>query len=538
MENKPSRIYVYVPMLLAIFLITGVYLGSKLRNTALERNLSINGKKTDKLDEVVHYIEQDYVDSVNKDRLEVDAINGMLHNLDPHSQYISADELKEVNEPLKGNFEGIGIEFRIIKDTVVVLHVIPGGPSERSGLIQGDRIIKIDDKTVAGIKINNADVIRQLKGEKGTKVVVSILRQNITNIINFTITRDIIPLYSIDISYMVNDSLGYIKLSRFSATTPEEFDEALTKLKDQGMNKLILDLRDNVGGYLESAIRLADEFLINKKLIVYTEGNNRPKQYAFATGRGKFEKQPLVILIDEGSASASEILAGAVQDNDRGLIIGRRSFGKGLVQEQIDLPDGSAIRLTVARYYTPTGRCIQKPYKDGIEQYENEFWNRFQNGELQHPDSIHFPDSLKYITPGGKVVYGGGGIMPDVYVPIQTGKEYIYYNQLLNKGVFYQFAFDYTDNKREKLKATYTSVDAYIHDFIVDNSLFEEFIAYAEKDGIKCDDAGLHSASSLIKTLLKAFIGREIYSDETFYPIYNQSDIIFLKAKDILTKKE
>ncbi|MCX6234682.1 MAG: S41 family peptidase [Bacteroidetes bacterium] len=536
MENRPNRIYVYLPFLLAIFLVTGLYLGMKLQNPSLERNPTFSDTSRDKLGNVVHYIKQDYVDSVNKDKLEVDAINGMLRNLDPHSQYISSEELKEVNEPLKGNFEGIGVEFRIIKDTIVILHVIPGGPSEKIGLNQGDRIVKIDDTTYAGVKIANSDVIKHLKGEKGTKVKVSILRQNVPHLMDFIITRDIIPLYSIDVSYMVDGSIGYIKLSRFSASTPEEFDAALAKLEGQGMTRLILDLRDNVGGYLESAIRLADEFLGNRKLIVYTEGNNRPRQYAFASNRGKFEKQPLVILVDEGSASASEILAGAIQDNDRGLIIGRRSFGKGLVQEQIELSDGSALRLTVARYYTPTGRCIQKPYRDGIEQYENEFRNRFHNGELQHPDSIRFPDSLKYTTPGGKVVYGGGGIMPDIYVPIQTGKEYIYYNQLINKGIFYQFAFDYTDNKRENIKGIYPSVDVYIKNFSIDNPLLTDFITYAEEDSVRRDDAGVRATSDLIKTLLKAFIGREIYSDEAFYPIYNQSDTIFLKAVEELSK--
>jgi carboxyl-terminal processing protease len=537
MNNKPNRISVYLPVILAFVFIAGLYLGSRFYSP-FTRNKSTSYKTPSysKLDDVVHYIQQDYVDSVPLDQLEVEAINGMFRNLDPHSQYISAEELKEVNEPLKGNFEGIGIEFRIAKDTIVVLHVIPGGPSEKTGLKQGDRIVKIDAENVAGIKISNTTVMKQLKGEKGTKVKVSVMRKGVPNLLDFTITRGIIPINSIDVSYMVNDSIGYIKLSRFSATTPEEFDEALIKLKNQGMKNLILDLRDNVGGYLESAIRLADEFLGNKKLIVYTQGINRPKQFAFATNKGKFEDQSLVILIDEGSASASEILAGAIQDNDRGLIIGRRSFGKGLVQEQMELPDGSAVRLTVARYFTPTGRCIQRPYDKGIEQYENDFMNRLEDGELQNPDSIHFPDSLKYFTPGGKVVYGGGGIMPDIYVPIQTGNEYIYFNELINKGVFYQFAFDYTDNKRDRIKEDYQNVSGYIKYFNVDDSLFEDFIRYAEKNRIKRDTNGLITTGPMIRTLLKAFIGREIYSDEAFYPVYNQTDKIFLRAIQELEK--
>jgi len=535
MNNKPNRMSVYLPVVLAFVFIAGLLLGSRFYLT-VPKNKSGFHKTTsyDKLDEVVHYIQQDYVDSVPLDQLEVDAINGMFRNLDPHSQYISAEELKEINEPLKGNFEGIGIEFRIVKDTIMILQVIPGGPSEKTGLKQGDRIVMINDTNVAGIKISNADVMKRLKGEKGTKVKVGIVRPGLSDLINFTITRGIIPIYSIDVSYMVNDSVGYIKLSRFSATTPEECDEALTKLKNSGMKRLILDLRDNVGGYLESAIRLADEFLGNKKLIVYTQGNNRPTQYAFATSKGIFEDQPIDILIDEGSASASEILAGAIQDNDRGLIIGRRSFGKGMVQEQMELTDGSAIRLTVARYYTPTGRCIQRPYDKGIEEYQNDFMTRLEDGELQHPDSIHFPDSLKYYTPGGKVVYGGGGIMPDIYVPIQTGDEYRYFNELINKGIFYQFAFEYTDARRDKMKNDYREAKGYINDFQIDNTLFEDFISYAEKNGVKRDTTGLKSTGPLIRTLIKALIGREIYSDEAFYPIYNQTDKIFQKALQTL----
>jgi len=535
MNNKPNRMSVYLPVVLAFVFIAGLLLGSRFYLT-VPKNKSGFHKTTsyDKLDEVVHYIQQDYVDSVPLDQLEVDAINGMFRNLDPHSQYISAEELKEINEPLKGNFEGIGIEFRIVKDTIMILQVIPGGPSEKTGLKQGDRIVMINDTNVAGIKISNADVMKRLKGEKGTKVKVGIVRPGLSDLINFTITRGIIPIYSIDVSYMVNDSVGYIKLSRFSATTPEECDEALTKLKNSGMKRLILDLRDNVGGYLESAIRLADEFLGNKKLIVYTQGNNRPTQYAFATSKGIFEDQPIDILIDEGSASASEILAGAIQDNDRGLIIGRRSFGKGMVQEQMELTDGSAIRLTVARYYTPTGRCIQRPYDKGIEEYQNDFMTRLEDGELQHLDSIHFPDSLKYYTPGGKVVYGGGGIMPDIYVPIQTGDEYRYFNELINKGIFYQFAFEYTDARRDKMKNDYREAKGYINDFQIDNTLFEDFISYAEKNGVKRDTTGLKSTGPLIRTLIKALIGREIYSDEAFYPIYNQTDKIFQKALQTL----
>jgi len=316
---------------------------------------------------------------------------------------------------------------------------------------------------------------------------------------------------------MVDDKIGYIKLSKFSATTPDEFDEAIAILKERGMQKLIVDLRGNSGGYLKSAIDLADEFLRSDELIVYTEGINRPRQFAYATKKGRFENEEVVFLIDEGSASASEIVAGAIQDNDRGMIIGRRSFGKGLVQEQLDLFDGSAIRLTVARYYTPTGRCIQKSYENGAEDYHEEYYRRFVNGEVEHPDSIKFADSLKYITSGGKVVYGGGGIMPDVYVPLRSGKEYVYYNKLINNGLIYRFAFQYTDRQRGDLEQKYAVVDDYIKDFFIDEQLFRDFVRFAEEDGIEPDKLGIKTSEEKIKILLKAFIGRNIHNDKAFY---------------------
>ncbi len=534
---RQNRYNSYLPLLFALVLITGIYMGVKIIRTGQGTKNRIFTLKQhhDKLNNVVLFIEQDYVDSVSSDELKEVAIKAMLKTLDPHSHYFSAEEIKSENERLAGNFEGIGIEFRVIDDTIVVMHVIPGGPSEKIGLRSGDRIVGIEDELVAGVNISNTDVVKKLKGARRTKVKVSVFRSKVKKTIDFIITRNIIPLYSIDVSYMVDDKIGYIKLSKFSATTPDEFDEAIVILKSKGMEKLIVDLRGNAGGYLKSAIDLADEFLKNDELIVYTEGINRPRQYAYATKKGKFEKEEVVFLIDEGSASASEIVAGAIQDNDRGMIIGRRSFGKGLVQEQLDLFDGSAIRLTVARYYTPTGRCIQKSYENGAEDYHEEYYRRFVNGEVEHADSIKFADSLKYITSGGKVVYGGGGVMPDVYVPLRSGNEYVYYNKLINNGLVYRFAFQYTDRQRSDLEEKYAVVDDYIEGFSIDEHLFLDFIRFAEDDGVEPDKLGIKTSEEKIKTLLKAFIGRNIHNDKAFYPIYNESDSIFLKAYQLLS---
>lgn len=527
-----------MPLLILLVLIIGIYAGTQLvryLNQSDER-IVIPVFRNDKVMEVLRFIEQDYVDSVSGDKIREDAIKGMLDELDPHSQYMSAEMLQDANESLLGNFEGIGIEFRVVDDTINVIQVIPGGPSEKIGLRNGDRIIKINDTIVTGFKLDNQQVVKKLKGPRGTRVKVTVYRPDFAETVDFVITRDIIPLYSVDISYMADDSIGYIKVSKFSLTTPEELDDALQKLKDQGSTRLILDLRGNVGGYLESAVKLADEFLGNEKLIVYTEGNNRPRQYAYATQSGKFEDQALAILIDEGSASASEILAGAIQDNDRGIIIGRRSFGKGLVQQQIELDDGSAVRLTVARYFTPTGRCIQRPYNNGEEAYYDDLLLRLKIGELNNQDSIRFPDSLKFITPRGKVVYGGGGIMPDVYVPIDTGQYYSYYNQLINKGLIYQFAYDFADKNREKLSKTYVDATGFIERFTVEDTLFNQLITYSEAKGVRRNDRDLRSTRDMIARLLKAYIGRNLFDDEAFYPILNEDDKIFLKAVDTLRK--
>ncbi|MFZ4549895.1 MAG: S41 family peptidase, partial [Bacteroidales bacterium] len=443
--GNSRRPYIFLPIAFALVLVTGIVTGFYLfRSEFVQNHAFMGGAKTgNTLNELIRFIDNNYVDSVDVQKLNNEAITGMLLSLDPHSVYIPASDFADANDPLMGNFEGIGVQFKIERDTVMVVNTIPGGPSEKVGLLAGDRIVKVDGKNIAGIKIVNEKVMKLLKGPKDTKVKVGIYRKGLKKINDFTITRGVIPTWSIDVSYAVNKEVGYIKLSKFSATTGDELRDALVDLKEKGIKKLILDLRGNSGGYLNEAISVSDEFLPDNKLIVYTQGLHRPKQIAKSTSDGVWDKLAVVVLIDEGSASASEIVSGAIQDNDRGTIIGRRSFGKGLVQEQVGLSDGSALRLTVARYYTPTGRSIQKPYTKGAEEYYMEYYHRMTDGELEFSDSIKLNDSLKFKTPGGKTVYGGGGIMPDIFVPVDRNPNLKFYNESVNKGILYQFAFDY-----------------------------------------------------------------------------------------------
>jgi carboxyl-terminal processing protease len=532
MNNSNTKRAIYLPIAFAVVLIAGILLGNRLTRVSSpseDKIFFMKPEKYNKVDNVINYIQQDYVDSISRKTIEENAINGILEKLDPHSQYIPAEEFNEVNDPLMGNFEGIGIQFRIEKDTIMVIQTIAGGPSEKVGLLAGDRIVKINDTLVAGVGIKNTDAVHKLKGKRSTTVKVSIHRRHVPGLIDFTITRDVIQTYSVDIAYMVNDSIGYLKLSKFASTTYEEFMAAMKKLLASGMKRLILDLRGNSGGYLNAAVQICDEFLDDKKLIVYTEGNSRPNNYAYASKKGLFEVQPLEVLIDEGSASASEIVAGAIQDNDRGTIIGRRSFGKGLVQEQLDLPDGSALRLTVARYHTPTGRNIQRPYNHGIEKYYEEMHDRFVDGEMQNPDSIRFNDSLKFTTPKGKVVYGGGGIMPDIYVTFRPDGKDKYYNALLRKNLIFQFAFDYTDQNRESLKQ-YDTFDKFDKGFTVTPAMFNNLVTTAKTDSVTGTRKEIDDSMTKTEILTKAFIGRNILNDQGFYPIYNRIDGSFLAA--------
>jgi carboxyl-terminal processing protease len=444
----------------------------------------------------------------------------MLDQLDPHSSYIPARDLDAMNEPLTGNFDGIGVEFNIISDTIVVVAPINGGPSEKLGIRSGDRIVTIEDTLVAGIGISNKDVISKLRGERGTKVKIEIARRGQKKLIPYEIERDKIPIYSVDAGYMVNDEVGYVKISRFAATTYDEFSEKLSLLQNQGMKSLILDLRGNPGGYLNAAINICDEFLNEGKLIVYTEGRSRPKDSAYATRKGDFKNGNLVILVDEGSASASEIVAGAVQDNDRGIIIGRRTFGKGLVQEQVQLADGSAVRLTIARYYTPTGRCIQRPYgKD--EDYYGEFIQRIESGELYEADSISVDETERFVTPGGKVVYGGGGVIPDVFVALDTTNFTEFHRQLLSTGALREFALDYASQNRKELER-FSTVKAFQSGFNFKSSDYQALVNFAKSK--KVDVTGNELARSEVLNNLKALVARSKWNGDGFYPIINEND--------------
>ena len=531
--NRP-KFYIYLPIVFSIVLIIGIYIGSTFN---LDKNnglgSSASNKKYGKLEEILQYINQEYVDTINDKKLLENTIETMLQQLDPHSNYISAEELAASNEPLQGNFEGIGIEFNIVNDTIRVIAAIPGGPSERVGIHAGDKIIKVEGKNVAGVKITNKNIMSILKGKKGTKVKVSVMRNSNFSSIDFTITRGTIPIYSVDVAYMVTPKIGYIKISRFAATTYDEYMKSFEKLQQKGMTQLIVDLRGNGGGYLNTAVDMADEFLGDGKEIVYTEGKSRPRKDYKATDKGNFENGKLIVLIDDGSASASEILSGALQDNDRAIIVGRRSFGKGLVQEQSVFEDGSAMRLTIARYYTPTGRCIQKSYANGSEEYFDEDSKRFANGELESADSIKVADLQKFKTPAGKIVYGGGGITPDIFVALDTTGRSFYLSELLYNGIINDFAFDYADSERAKLIA-YKTVGNFNTNFFVSDALFDELVAYAEKNKVHKNEKEIKLSKRILKNQLKALIARNIWNSEGFYPVIQSEDNVLKKAIELM----
>lgn len=463
-----------------------------------------------------------YVDSVDKSRLAEEAIVGMLQKLDPHSVYISAKEVEAMNEPLNGSFEGVGVEFHILNDTLMVVNTIPGGPSENVGIKAGDRILTIDDKNVAGIGLKNSDVFRMLRGPKGTQVLLSVQRKGSPSLLTFNVTRGQIPIFSIDAAYMASPQTGYIKINRFASTTYEEFVDALKKLQKNHLQSLILDLRGNGGGYLNAAIDIADEFLGNRKLIVFTQGLNSPRRDYYATSRGLFEKGQLVVLIDEGSASASEIVAGAVQDHDRGVVIGRRSFGKGLVQRPFTLPDGANIRLTTAKYYTPSGRCIQKPYDEGTEAYLSELNQRAAHGEMLHADSIKAAGGDLYKTlSNGRNVYGGGGIMPDKFVPADTSMFSEYYRDMVSKGIVNRTALEYTDANRADLKSSYPTLAAYVKKFTIAPLLFEQMKKMGESDNVVFNESDYARSEGLMNAQLKAIVARDLWGTSAYFEIIN-----------------
>lgn len=489
-----------------------------------------------KLQLALYAINNLYVDSTNQTKLVEDAITGMLEKLDPHSTYTNPEETKEMTEPLAGNFDGIGIQFNMLTDTVYVIQVISGGPSEKVGLIAGDRIIEVNDTVIAGVKMSTSEVMKRLRGPKGSEVHIKVKRGNEVQLLDFNITRGKIPVYSIDAAYMADKETGYIKLNRFAASSSKEFKDALSALSKKGMTQLILDLQGNGGGYLNIAIELADEFLSRGKLIVYTEGNKQKRQDAISTYAGSFESGRLVILVDEASASASEILSGAIQDWDRGVIIGRRTFGKGLVQRPLPLPDGSMIRLTVARYYTPTGRCIQKPYEKGKgEEYAHDLISRYNRGELMSADSIHFPDSLKFQTlEKARTVYGGGGIMPDVFVPIDTTYYSNYHRNLVSKGLVNRIAMNYLDQHREELNKKYKKIHVYKEKFIVPESLMDELRNMSEEKKIPFKEEEYNRSLPLIKLQIKALIARDLFDITDYFYIVNDVNQTYLEALKLI----
>lgn len=508
-------------------------------------NLSIGGPQS-KLLIAQQAISQLYVDTVDDEKLAEDAIRGMLEKLDPHSEYSTPEETKELNEPLQGNFSGVGITFNMSSDTLYVIQTVSGGPAERVGVLAGDRIIAVNDTAIAGVKMRNSDVMKRLRGPKGTQVDVTILRFDggVTDTIPFTITRAEIPINSVDAAYMVDDKTGYIRLNKFAADTHKEVVDALKDLKKQGMEQLILDLTDNGGGYLQAAIDLLGEFLDSGSLAVYTEGRNSPRYEAEtrpSSSRGPlFADGRLVVMTNQYSASASEITSGAVQDWDRGVIVGRRTFGKGLVQRPIPLPDGSMIRLTVAHYYTPTGRDIQKPYSKGdSEGYRKDIENRFNQGELMHADSIHFVDSLRRHTLRyGREVYGGGGITPDRFVALDTTEYTKYYRNVMAKGILNKYAISYVDANRKEIKRRYANDDAFVAGFEVTDEMLDRVNEMAEKDKVEFNAAEFERSKPLFKMVIKGLIGRDVYDNATYFKVYNTHDPIFAEALKLINSQD
>ena len=481
-------------------------------------------------------VESFYVDSINSDSIAEEAIRAMLKTLDPHSQYSDQEETRELTEPLQGNFSGIGIQFNMLNDTLYVIQPVAGGPSEKVGILAGDRILSANDTLISGVKKKNADIIKILRGEKGSKVSVKVLRPGQKDVIDFRITRADIPIYSVDASYMAAPGVGYVKISRFAEKTAEEVRDAVKELKKQGMKDLIIDLEYNGGGYLNAATELAEMLLNTDDMIVYTKGDKSPYKEYRAGAAKRLSDGKIVIMVDQYSASASEILSGAVQDNDRGLIVGRRTFGKGLVQRPFPFPDGSMIRLTVARYYTPSGRCIQKPYADGEDAYENDILNRLNSGELTNADSVHVNAAEQYKTlRNGRTVYGGGGVMPDLFVALDTTGTSSYSRYLLAKGVYNSFCVNYIDQHRKELKKLYKNEDLFVEKFTVDDQLLGQFRDYAAKEGVEFNQEGYEKALPTIKSIVKAIIGRDLFTQSTYYRVVNEDNKVYQQALRLIS---
>ncbi|MBR2369037.1 MAG: S41 family peptidase [Paludibacteraceae bacterium] len=536
------------PIIASLALALGITLGVMLprenqASNSLNSNTEISNTQVstfpmgsnnfNKLNYLLFLLKSMYVDSIKTEELTEKIIPLVLEELDPHSTYVPKDEVEMANDDLEGSFSGIGVQFNIQNDTIMVVDVISGGPSEKVGILPGDRIIEVNDSSFVGKDINNNKVLKTLRGKKDTKVNVGIKRNSSKETLYFTITRGDIPVNSVDIAYPITPKIGYIKVSRFGANTYNEFVTELTKLKKMGCEEFMIDLRYNSGGYLHAAIKMINEFLEKGELIVYTEGRSYPREDAIANGKGMFKDIKVCVLINEWSASASEIFAGAIQDQDRGIIIGRRSFGKGLVQQQMPLLDGSEVRLTIAHYYTPSGRSIQKPYEGGnLEEYEKDILNRYEHGEFFSSDSIVASDSIKYYTKNGRVVYGGGGIMPDYFVPQDTTSHTPYYTEAQNKGYIYSFAFQYSDKNRSTLKKfkDYNELCNYLDK----ENINLQFYKYAESKGLTSETAGQTECADEINNILKAYICRNIIGDKAFYPILNSRDETIIKALEVM----
>lgn len=518
-----SRRYITLAAAVALVIFSAAAQGNLLSALLGRSGGPLKMPAANKIAQAEKIIEQCYVDTVDTDNLAEEAIKAMLATLDPHSTYSDPEETKELTTPLDGNFSGIGIQFNMLNDTLYVIQTTSGGPSEKVGILPGDRLIQADDSIISGVKRPNSSVIKLLRGPKGTPVNLKILRKGVAEPIDFLVIRDDIPVYSIDAAYMADPTTGYIRLSRFAESTPAEITEAMAKLRKQGMQNLVLDLQDNGGGLLGSANDLAGRFLGRNNLIVYTKSPSMGDNYYGTDRDGEFLDGRVVVLVNQYSASASEITAGALQDNDRGVIVGRRTFGKGLVQRPFPFPDGSMIRLTVSKYFTPSGRCIQKPYERGnSDEYRKDILHRYESGEFTSADSIHFSDSEKFSTlRSGRTVYGGGGIMPDVFVPVDTTGYSEYYRDLVAKGILNRYAISYVDDNRKQLKKQYPTEDKFISDFSVTPSMMTDIVALGQNDSIPLNPEQLETSRETIETIVKAIIGRDLFENQTYYKIVN-----------------
>ena len=529
--DKNKRIAIWLPVIIAASIALGIFIGNHYLSISTGKFRSY--ASGNKINAILDIIDEQYVDTVNMSQLVEGAIPKIFSELDPHSGYIPAADAQMVNEELEGSFSGIGVSFNLQTDTILVISVIPGGPSEKAGLLAGDRIITINDSLFAGNNSSQGKIMKTLRGAKNSVVKLGIKRSTSQDLLYFNVTRGDVPVNSVDVAYVVREGVGYIKVNKFARTTYNEFITAIAKLKQQNCKSFIIDLRGNTGGYMDAAINMINEFMSNGRLIVYTEGKAFPRNDVYANGTGTCQDAPIVVLTDEFSGSASEIFAGAIQDNDRGLIIGRRTYGKGLVQSQIPLSDGSALRLTIARYYTPSGRCIQKDYELGkTDEYDQDLFNRFMHGEFDSADSIKINNSLKYQTSLGRTVYGGGGIMPDIFIPRDTSGVTSYFSNVINSGVLNLFTLEYSDNNREKLSSFKTYQELY--NYLKKQPLLDKFTNYAVSKGIRKRVTLINISAKLIENQLHSYIVRNFFNDEGFYPIFLKDDVTLLKAVEVI----